>query len=941
MSDLKERNDIKPTNLQNIRFSSLFEDHKAIMMLIRPQTGEILDANHSAEKFYGYSREQLLSMTIQQINTLPEEEVARLRDRAFKEGIDSIIFPHRLANGEIRFVEARSSSVQYGDEKILFSIIHDVTHQQMDEQELIKKEERFHALFEQATDAILIADENGKFIEANSSACRMLKYGIDELLQLEIRDILPQVFHETNLKFSEMVKNCDMHCEKNFSCKDQSTFIGEVNIKQLSNGDYQLFIRDITEQKNTQESLRRSSALFSTIFEESPIPISLADLETEKYLEVNPAFLNMTGYTREEIIGHEYNELKFWASSKQRRHVISLLRHDKKIRDLPIELKTKQNEIKNDLISSEKIFLEERPYFLTMGVDITRKVQSDRELRHKTEDLELINELNDAANRGEKLKSIIQKLAIATKTAFPEIEASIFMLTPDEKNFESAGTTFTVSPEVHKICPQISALLTERPIFPITGSKAIQKVIETKQAILLNDKADVDNWNQESTQTLSAPTDEAKIAIGQAIREIYQKLKIRFAFIIPLVSENKVIGLMNIISAHQFEEEDIERILKISSQVTAAIIHKKAEEDILVQLQRIKVLNEITRAINSNLNLSLILNLLVKRLRSQLNVDATAILLKKPFSSQFEIVADEGVETQELKKLTVNFGHGLAGNIAVQRKILVIDDLREAGSRYDFNENITKQGFNSFIGVPLVSKGNLKGVIDIFNRQPIPIDNSWMEYLEILGEQAAIAIENAQSFEEIRASNQELIAAYNATITGWSKALDLRDKETEGHSQRVTKLTLHLAEAVGIPQEQMVQIRRGALLHDIGKIGVPDSILHKPGKLNEEEWKIMRTHPQVAYDFLSEIDYLRGAINIPYCHHEKWDGSGYPRGLKGEEIPIEARIFSVADAWDALTNDRPYRPAWNKEKAIEYLKSQAGITYDPQIMQIFLEKIIQ
>ena len=333
--------------------------------------------------------------------------------------------------------------------------------------------------------------------------------------------------------------------------------------------------------------------------------------------------------------------------------------------------------------------------------------------------------------------------------------------------------------------------------------------------------------------------------------------------------------------------------------------------------------------------------MLVKRLRSQLNVDATVILLKKPFSSQFEIVADEGVEIQELKKLTVNYGHGLAGNIAIQRKILVIDDLQKAGSRYDFNENITKQGFNSFIGVPLISKGNLKGVIDIFNRQPISIDNSWMEYLEILGEQAAIAIENAQSFEEIQASNQELIAAYNATITGWSKALDLRDKETEGHSQRVTKLTLHLAEAVGIPQEQMVQIRRGALLHDIGKIGVPDAILHKPGQLNEEEWKIMRTHPQVAYDFLSEIDYLRGAINIPYCHHEKWDGSGYPRGLKGEEIPIEARIFSIADAWDALTNDRPYRSAWSKEKTIEYLKSQAGIAYDPQIMQIFLEKILQ
>jgi PAS domain S-box-containing protein len=920
---------------------SLFENYKTIMLLIHPQTGEILAANQSAVKFYGYSRKQLLSMKIQQINTLSEEETGRLRNLALEKGIDSILLSHRLANGEIRSVEVHSAPVQYGDENVLFLIIHDVTHQQLDEQELIKKEKLFHTLFEQAINAILLVDRDGNILEVNNSACRTFRYEVSEFLHLGIRDLVSHLPAQENFEFTKMVKNCNKHCEHLFIRKDSTNFFGRVDIIQLSNSNYQFFIRDITEQKNTQESLRRSSILFSTIFEQSPIPISLADLETEKYLEVNPAFLSMTGYKREEVVGHEYKELNYWVNSKQRRHVISLLRHNKKVRNLPIEIQTKQNEIKNNLISSEMISLDNHPYFLTMGIEVTRRVQENLELRHKTEDLELINEMNAAINRGEKLKNIIQKLAVAMKTAFLEIEASIFMLAPDEKNLESAGTTFTVSPEIRKYYPQIEILLTENPLFPISGSKIIKKVIESKQPVLLDNQIDVNDWIQESTQSIIAHSDEAKLNLNETIRGIYQKLGIGFVFLIPLVSEKKVIGSMNIISVQKFNKEDIERIVKISNQVTAAIIHKKTEEDMLVQLKRIKVLNEINRAINSNLNLNLILDLLVKRLRSQLNVDATAILLKKPFSSQFEIVADDGIEAQIMENFTVNYGHGLAGNVAVERKILVIDDLRKTDTRYDLNENLIKEGFISFIGVPLISKGNIKGVIDIFNRQPIHIDSSWMEYLEILGEQAAIAIENAQSFEEIQASNQELIAAYNATIAGWSRALDLRDKETEGHSQRVTKLTLQLAEAVGLPQEQMIQIRRGTLLHDIGKIGVPDSILHKPGPLNEEEWKVMRSHPQVAYDLLSDIDYLRGAISIPYCHHEKWDGSGYPRGLKGEEIPIEARIFSVADAWDALTNDRPYRSAWSKEKVIEYLQNQAGIAYDPQIVKIFLKQIIQ
>jgi HD-GYP domain-containing protein (c-di-GMP phosphodiesterase class II) len=217
------------------------------------------------------------------------------------------------------------------------------------------------------------------------------------------------------------------------------------------------------------------------------------------------------------------------------------------------------------------------------------------------------------------------------------------------------------------------------------------------------------------------------------------------------------------------------------------------------------------------------------------------------------------------------------------------------------------------------------------------IDREWIHFLEAIAGQAAIAIDNSTLFNDLQRTNLELTRAYEETIEGWSRALDLRDKETEGHTRRVTEMTLMLARRMGISEGDLVHIRRGALLHDIGKMGVPDSILLKPGPLTKEEWATMRLHPGLAYNMLSPIDHLRLALDIPYCHHEKWDGTGYPRGLKGEEIPLAARLFAVVDVWDALRSDRPYRPAWSKEEAIAFIHSETGSHFDPEVAKLFLE----
>ena len=220
--------------------------------------------------------------------------------------------------------------------------------------------------------------------------------------------------------------------------------------------------------------------------------------------------------------------------------------------------------------------------------------------------------------------------------------------------------------------------------------------------------------------------------------------------------------------------------------------------------------------------------------------------------------------------------------------------------------------------------------MEIYFREPYQADQEWREFLEMLAQQTAIAINNAELLNSLKVSNTDLMNAYETTLKGWVDALDMRDHETEGHTRRVTELSLQLAQRMGIKDSEIVNFKRGALLHDIGKVAVPDAILNKPGPLTDEEWIIMREHPLNALSLLSKSKYLLPALDIPYCHHEKWDGSGYPRGLKGEAIPLAARIFAVVDVWDALISDRPYRNAWTQSRPWIIFRSKAVSTLTPR-----------
>ncbi len=410
---------------------------------------------------------------------------------------------------------------------------------------------------------------------------------------------------------------------------------------------------------------------------------------------------------------------------------------------------------------------------------------------------------------------------------------------------------------------------------------------------------------------------------------------------VPLHTEDRIVGVMFIPVTLPRELTIGElRILNALAEIGGNSIHRmQLHEQTVKQLERLAALRSIDLAISSVFDKQVTLTLVLSEVIKQLQVDAASVLLIQSGTSRLEFGVGQGFYTRNIEATNLRIGQGNAGRAALERRVVQVPDLAADGANFTRAPLLADERFVSYYAVPLIAKGDVKGVLEIFHRSRLNPDREWIDFLETLGGQTAIAIENSMLFEDLQRSNFELAIAYDATIEGWSRALDMRDRETEGHTQRVTEMTLNLARKMGLSEERMLLIKRGALLHDIGKMGVPDHILHKPEGLSQEEQAIMRQHPQLAYDMLEPIAYLRDALNIPYCHHEKWDGTGYPRGLAGTQIPLEARLFAIVDVWDAITTDRPYRKGWPRKKALKYIQEQSGKYFDPHLVEIFLEEM--
>jgi PAS domain S-box-containing protein len=373
------------------------------------------------------------------------------------------------------------------------------------------------------------------------------------------------------------------------------------------------------------------------------------------------------------------------------------------------------------------------------------------------------------------------------------------------------------------------------------------------------------------------------------------------------------------------------RIGVISHDITE---QKASLDKINHELKKLASLRSIDAAILEKITPTKTLELICSIAVDLLNMDG-AIILTRMANDETTSAYVSRIDTPEEPLIARILELQSAAQEKFKSQTLSATELELVNQIQQFDPETGKTLFQAIL--PLIINRNICGYIQVFSRMPLPEDQEWMDYFLTLAGQTSLGIENVTLIANEELAYNELNRAYEATIAGWSKALELRDEETKGHSDRVMSLACRLAKKAGFPREKMTSFRRGVLLHDIGKMGIPDRILLKPGPLTDEEWKIMRLHPGMAYDLLSTIPYLHDSLDVPYSHHERWDGSGYPKGLKGIEIPLSARIFAIVDVWDALISDRPYRNGWQPEKIRQYLIDNKSVQFDPELVDIFIQ----
>lgn len=358
--------------------------------------------------------------------------------------------------------------------------------------------------------------------------------------------------------------------------------------------------------------------------------------------------------------------------------------------------------------------------------------------------------------------------------------------------------------------------------------------------------------------------------------------------------------------------------------------HLRAQE------RQLGALVGVGSVINSSLGLERVLSEVMDRLVALMNAERGFLMLREA-DGNLRVQVARGMNQEDVTEDKFNVSNTVIKQVVVTGEAILTTNAQD-DPRFGQQFSVATYHLLSILCAPLKIKDDLIGVIYVDNRiHSGMFQQSDFELISAFSNQAAVAINNARLFDDLQESNRELQIAYQATLEGWVRALDLRDKETEGHTKRVTALTQRLARSMGLSEEALIHITRGALLHDIGKMAIPDGILLKPGQLSEDERKLIEKHPVYAYEMLSPIKFLLPALDIPYAHHEKWNGSGYPRGLKGEDIPLAARIFSVVDVWDALVSDRPYRKGLDPAEIRKRIAQDAGAHFDPQVVEAFLK----
>ncbi len=515
-----------------------------------------------------------------------------------------------------------------------------------------------------------------------------------------------------------------------------------------------------------------------------------------------------------------------------------------------------------------------------------------------------------------------------------------------EQHLQSLITIGTVLRDIHKVQEILSAVLQNMNQYFGIGSAAL--MMPSNQAGFLRFEAawgGLHAWEGREIEQadFSGVTSLQTSTVLQIERKdktesdcpIFGVLPEKFLAFIPLEFDKGGQALLVCARETVFKPSELEVFTAIGRMLISALERAELQLNMEKQLKRLESLRAIDLAISAIYDIQVILKMILDQIIKELGADAADVLVFNRVSNSLEFSEARGFLDPQMKYRKVPLTTSLAGRILLENQSQMIPDLGQFST--DLPDDKRRAGdYSSYFGAPISIKGTAVGVLEAFFSNPFYADEEWQSHFETLATRASMAFDSHRKFTELQKMQQNMAASLLSTIESWSKTVELHALESQGHIRRVTAATLQLARKLGVPEQDLPDIERGALLHDIGKIGVLEEILHKKGELSEEEWTAIKRHPEIARELLSDAKLLEEALDIPYCHHENWDGSGYPQGLKGEEIPISARIFAVVETLDALTSERPYRKAWTRDKAIEYLVEQKGKKFDPQVVDQFL-----
>lgn len=894
------------------RFATLFSASPAAISLTRVKDGHLIDVNKAFEQLLGYSRAEIINATATTLNLwpVPEERECMIEGLRAQRAVRDLEITFRRQDGALVETMTSLETISLFGEEYVVGLSQDLTRIRRAEVAIRESEAKFRALFEVLPVGVAIVDKDRHILDQNPALALILGTPMDVLKQGDYFQWTYLGSDGTPLTVADLPSTRAIDEHKPILdveiqvIKDPQTIIwtsvsaAPVPVEGLG---AVVVTTNITERKRAEVAVRESEARFRALIENSTDGIALIDLRGVVQYGT-PAASRILGYSQSEFLGQSSLALIHPEDAPAAEAaVLTSARTPGHVEWAEYRARHKDGSWRWINGSVQNLLAVPGVNALVVNYrDVTESKRAELEILQRNSELAAIAALSTALRAATGRSQMPPIILDQLMEMFGADGASLVV--PDPK-----AQTWVV--ELGR--GEMAAAIGTR--FPYdTGASRV--VIATGQPYLIE----------------KAKTDPNVIHVNAEVDALALAG-------VPLVTQRQTIGVLWVGRQTPLRPEEVRLLTAIADIAANAIQRASLHEQTQRQLNQLQSLRAIDQMIKSSLDLRLTFTVLLEHIIRQLQVDAASILLLNQHTKVLEYVAGQGFRKSENQKVRLHLGEGHAGRAAMQRQMVTDLNLQSSTEDSVRLQIWQREDFQVYFSLPLIAKGQVLGVLEIFSRSALRPNEDWLEFLAALADLTAIAIDNVQLFDNLQHSNLELLMAYNATIEGWSRALDLRDRETEGHSRRVTELTVELAQASGsFSEKEINHIRWGALLHDIGKMGIPDHILLKPGPLSSEEWDIMRRHPTYAYELLSPITFLYPALDIPYCHHEKWDGTGYPRGLKGDQIPLAARLFAIVDVWDALRSDRPYRAAWSVEKVRAHILALSGTHFDPTVVQTFM-----